>query len=249
VAAFGVVEASLDAIAELRKNPGRWARGTESVGSHLKLVDEQAVLATAAVLRAIEQANWHERSFANWGILSAPCFFGRVRGSAVIQRYLRLGARAMPPLAIPTLSLHSISGTLSQILQATGPNFGLSGERTHISEALLTALVVPQFHGVAGFWVVLTGWEPEPIPEENGRPRNPITGYGVALALVESASAWGATLQYKPADSEEPANITSIREVANFLQTSAPGESWGCPVLGGGRVVIRRSSEVQRQVA
>ncbi len=240
IAAFGVVDASLEELTQLRKNPGDWSAGGESPATHLKLVDEQAVLATVALLRAIDGASWRDKSFADWAVISAPRFPGRVRGAAGIARYLKLGPRALSPLIIPTLSLHSVSSVVSMILQSHGANFGTSGDRFHVSEALLMGFSVQHSGRTPGAWVVLTGFEPEPQLDANGRIVNTVQGYGIAMALVdETAVEPGIRLTYDPKTLQNRSAPITISELAGALRDPEKFERWNCPVEGGGVLTLK----------
>ncbi len=242
VAALGIVEASPELLADLRKNPGNWSAGGEPPASHLKLVDEQAVLGTVAVLRAVNGASWQDRSFAEWSVVAAPRFLGRMRGTAAFARFLNLGPRSLSPIHIPTLSLHSISGVISLILQSRGSNFGAGGDRAHVSEALLTGLAIQHGSKLPGVWVILTGWEPESIPDDNGRSTNPILGYGIAMALVdESSTEPGIRLQYDPTPVHNAFVPISIGDLAGKLRDPQTMDAWNCRVKGGGIITLLRS--------
>jgi hypothetical protein len=229
-------------LVDLRTNPGNWSAGSESPASHLKLVDEQAVLATVALLRAVNGASWQDRSFTEWAVVAAPKFLGRMRGTAAFARFLRLGPRSMSPILIPTLSLHSISGVISLILQSRGSNFGAGGDRSHVSEGLLTGLAFQHGRKLPGVWVILTGWEPESIPDDNGRSTNSILGYGIAMALVdESSTEPGMRLHYDPTPVHNTFVPISIGDLAGKLRDPQPMNAWNCPVKGGGIITLARS--------
>jgi hypothetical protein len=78
------------------------------------------------------------------------------------------------------------------VLKINGPNFGVSGGRHAADEALLVAATLLAGDRVPGVWLVLTGYDPEPIPEKsgegpaksNGRPAPVPVCRALALALV-----------------------------------------------------------------
>ena len=100
VGAFAVVRAPRDAFAALRKRPGPDVGKTLSSGL-LRQADEQAVAATAAVFHAVHNFNLQEVSFADWGVVGAPCLLGRTTSAAVLDKFRRLGPRAFRPLSVP----------------------------------------------------------------------------------------------------------------------------------------------------
>jgi hypothetical protein len=164
----------------------------------------------AAVLQAIHAHGLGAMRFTEWGVLAAPRFFGRVMLAHILLRYQAEGAWGMSPHVIPHRSLHSMSGTVSQALRIHGPNFGVGGGPGGVLEALRCATAMLHGDKVPGVWVVLTGWDPEPIPD--GTPVVP-TGsecIGVALALTEARPGWrGARLclvsaEQSPAETTKP---------------------------------------------
>src|SRR5205823_2480660 len=83
---------------------------------------------------------WHDRSFAEWGLIAAPRFLGRIIAAGAMARFKTQGVPGMSPLIIPTLSLHAVAGSLSLALQTHGFNYGVGGGHGHLAEALLTGL-------------------------------------------------------------------------------------------------------------
>src|SRR5438067_465552 len=84
-----------------------------------------------------------------------------------------ISQRALPGLSphfIPHRSQHAISGTISQALKIHGPNFGAGGGPGAAAEALLAGAVLLEGSRLPGVWVVLTGWDPEYVPDPEGRP-------------------------------------------------------------------------------
>ncbi|HND51721.1 MAG TPA: beta-ketoacyl synthase N-terminal-like domain-containing protein [Pirellulaceae bacterium] len=171
------------------------SRGGRALTSTLKLVDEQTVVAVTTILRAIEEAGWQNRSFSDWGVISAPRYFGRDRLASGYERYQRSAVRGMSPLLIPNAMLNAVSGTASVALGTHGMNFGVGGSSGQLHDLLLVGASLLQMKQMAGLWMVLSQWDPEPHPgEANSSPSpQPSMGYGIALALVppgaESARA------------------------------------------------------------
>src|SRR5262249_9693054 len=132
-------------------------------------------------------------------------FLGRASTAAVIQRFAQEGAWGVSPHHIPHRSLHSLSGTVSQALEIHGPNYGVGGGPNSAAEVLLAAAAMLADRKVPGVWVVLTGWDPELVPENplapvpDGAAAIPECG-AVALALAPISSRWeGPRLQVNPA--------------------------------------------------
>jgi hypothetical protein len=183
VLAHGTVRVAADAVAPLRQKPGPGA-GEGLPASFLKHADEQSVVGLAAVLQAIDRHGLRTTPFTDWGVLAAPRFVGRMALAVAIRRYAAEGAWGISPHLIPHRSLHALSGTVSQALKVHGPNFGVGGGPTAAGECLLTAAALLGTRPLPGVWVVLTGWDPEPVPDADGKFTTPSVCTGVALALT-----------------------------------------------------------------
>lgn len=182
VAASAVLRADAAAIALWRKQPIELG-GQKLSASFLKNADDQAVLAVRAVLKVIDHECWHERSFADWGVLAAPQLFGRISIASTIERFRAEGAWGVSPHLIPNQSIHAISGTISQALKIHGPNFGVCGGPNSGPDAFLIALAMLSDGALPGLWLVLTGHEREWIPAP-GQSETPPTCHGIAMALM-----------------------------------------------------------------
>jgi hypothetical protein len=125
----------------------------------------------AALFQAIDRHGLADIQFTDWGVLAAPRYLGRLTTSLAFQRFAAEGAWGISPHLIPHRTLHAISGTISQALQIHGPNLGVGGgpkadiEVMHVAAAFLADAKLP------GLWVVISGWNPEPIP--HGAPAAP----------------------------------------------------------------------------
>jgi hypothetical protein len=183
VAADAVVRASLESLAELRRNPGP-VPGEPPPASLLKHADEQTVAGLCAVYQAIAKAGWQTTCFRDWGVVAAPRFLGRPAMAAALQRFAAEGAWGVSPHLIPHRSLHSVSGTVSQALKIHGPNFGVGGGPGGTNEALLAATALLERKQLPGVWVVLTCLSPESPPDEAGRMPPGTQAIGLALALT-----------------------------------------------------------------
>ena len=234
VRAFGAARASLDGIAALRKAPGPPLR-EPLPASLLKHADEQSVVGLAAVAHAIHDCGLRERTFADWGVLGAPRFPGRLCVREQFLRFRQEGALGVSPHIIPHRSTHSLSGTLSLALQMRGTNFGVGGGEGALVEGLLAGLAVITEGRLPGLWLVLTEWDPEPVP---GRPRS-ATGavcHAVALALAATLpDDPGPRLRLVPAGTGGAA-LPAVSSLADFLMTGrgpARPRSWTCPLEWG----------------
>jgi hypothetical protein len=239
LAAFGSVEATPDLLPAWRKDPRLPA-------NLLKYADDQTVVALAAVLRAVSDYRLTGCDFREWAVVAAPRFLGRVSFAAATDKFLRKGARAVSPLIVPFLSLHAVSGAVSQALQCHGPNVGVGGGERGLDQALLTGLVVAAEHRPPGLWLVLSEWDPEPVADEKGRPVVPTRCRALALALVPAAAELGLRLRWAPASNGRPSAspggpTPSMAGLADFLARRCgpnPPRRWGCPLSWGGSLEL-----------
>jgi hypothetical protein len=188
ILAHGCVWATAAAMPGLRQKPGP-TPGEPLPTSFLKQADEQTVVGLASVLQAIQTHGLSSAVFTDWAVLAAPRFLGRVTLASALQRFAAEGAWGVSPHLIPHRSLHSMSGTVSQALRIHGPNFGVGGGPGGVLETLLCAGAILDGHKVPGVWVVLTGWDPEPVPDDkNASPECHCVG--LCLALVGARPGW-----------------------------------------------------------
>ncbi len=191
VAAHAAVRATPEALAQWRKQPPPIA-GTPVPASFVKHSEEQTLAALAALHAAITRAGWTGRSFADWGVVAASNFFGRGGTAHTVQRYAQEGAWGVSPHLIPHQSLHAVSGTLSQLLKMHGPNFGIGGGPEACNDAFLIAGALVAEGTLPGLWLLLTGYDRELLPLENGKTADvvarPALCEAVALALVSGAA-------------------------------------------------------------
>lgn len=239
-------------IAAHRKVPGPLGRRTLAP-SLLKHADHQTVVAIVAVLRAVHDAGWAERSFAEWGVIAAPRFLGRVPGAAAMQKFKAQGVPSMSPLIIPTLSLHSTAASVSLALKTQGFSYGVGGGHGHLAEALLCALAAAEDNGVPGVWVVVTQFSPEPIPDAAGNSRNPCVAYAAALAISAwgadqsrfqlrldgaACSAAGAGDERVVAGDEPPSGLVALAEFLTAPVAVLRPRRWSCPLPSSGALEI-----------
>lgn len=222
VSAFGVVQATVEEIAALRKQPGAVPR-KPIPASLLRHADEQTVVGLAALLRAIHDFDWQQRDFQDWAVLGAPRYLGRITMAVGIAQYPETGPRGVSPLIIPNCSLHALAATISLALGIHGPAFGVGGGPGSAAEGLLAAFTVQQEQRCPGVWLVLTGWEPELLLDKSGRSAAPAVCHGIALALTspEAASARWHLRRTTATSGAKPV----LSDLARFLNGQAPSPS------------------------
>jgi hypothetical protein len=244
VAGLGVAQATQATLPALRQKPGR-VGGAPLPASFLKHADDQTVVGISAVLRALEMEGLAETSFHDWGVVAASRFMGRTAVAGALLKFKIEGAWGLSPHLIPHRSLHALSGTISQALKLHGPNFGSGGA----ADALLTAAALLAGGDLPGVWVVLTGWEPEPITDAKGVLLTPdCVCQAIALALVPLASGGPRlSLRVLPAGTDPRRNghggfgLLSLESMARVLaEPGGPAASvvWQLPF--GGRVELER---------
>src|SRR5262245_14022081 len=186
LAAWGVAEADLPAMTALRKNLPAWS-APQAAGHFLKHADEQTVMAVQAVDRAIREQHLDVREQANWPIVAAPRFPGRLAGVDSLKRFTSGGGPALSPHLIAQHSLHSVSGAQSVLIGSRAQNLGVGGGADSLREGLLTGLTMARPRGASGAWLVLTAFSPEPVMADDGTIQNRPVCQAVALALSFAA--------------------------------------------------------------
>jgi hypothetical protein len=253
VAGFGALSVTPAMVPVLRQKPGP-PMGEPLPPAFLKHADEQTVAGLAAVYQAIHNHGLHRTQFTDWGILAAPRFLGRCSLAVALHRFQIEGAWGISPHLIPHHSLHSVSGTVSQALRVHGPNFGVSGGPSAADEAFLVAGGLLAGDRVPGVWLVLTGFDPEAVPEppstppQNGHPKlvSAIASVALALTLARPGScglglsiAAGPSLEVGGRENlgtAEPA----FRLEALLAALSEPDPAGAWRLHCGGRVELKR---------
>jgi hypothetical protein len=164
VIAWGSHRSSAADLPALRKSPG--TLGVEPLPNGLlRHVDEQTVVAVAAVLEAIRASGMGPSGFGRWSVLAAPRFLGRAKFEKAFPQYREEGGWGVSPHLVPGHSLHSPSGTISQVLHAHGPNLGIGGTPGGERQALLVAATWLDAGWSEGVWLVVTSRDPEATGE------------------------------------------------------------------------------------
>ncbi len=239
VAAHAALRADADALARWRKRP----EGARPLApALLKHADDQTVPGIGAVLRAIDQCGWAERSFADWGAVAGSNFFGRAGIAQTVQRYAQEGPWGVSPHLIPQQSLHAAAGTVSLVLGIHGPNFGVGGGPDAAPDAFLLAAALLADGRLPGLWLLLTGHEREFVPGEIGAaaPDSPQC-LAVALALVpETAGPAGLRLRIDPFADRDDGSAAPEFRLSEWVDAQLPHGAWR---LGGaGRIELVSSA-------
>ena len=164
IRAHAVVRASPRRLEALRRDPGIDLRP-----ALLRHADDQSVLGLAAVLAAMRAGKLTAETCSSWGILAAPRYLGRTVLTAAIPRFVAEGAWAVSPHLVPQQSTHAVAGVISQLLAMRGPSLGIGGGPGAGVEAALASAAWLQIESIPGLWLVMTGWNQEPAPDEQGQ--------------------------------------------------------------------------------
>lgn len=245
LAGFATARAHANELAALRKNPGLPA-GKVLPPGFLKNSDDQTVLGLAAVSRAMISLDRPMDSYQQWGVVAAPNFFGRFGTLQSFLNFRKDGAWGISPHLIPHHSLHAVSGTLSQALQIHGPNFGISGGPKAVAEAFLVAATMISENNLPGLWVVLSGHEPECVPQETDE-QTPTSCLAAALALESLIDANSATsLEISGADNALDGDWPefALADFLTALEAKVPIGRWMLP--GCGSVILRGGDEEEQ---
>jgi hypothetical protein len=198
VASHALVEATLAEMPGLRD--GSVPEGVSALPPrYLRHCDEQTVVGLRAVLAAIDAFPEPRPSFADYGVVAAPCQAGRIATAQSLAMLRTAGGVAVSPHIVPQCSLHSVAGAVSVALGMHGPNIGVSGGQHAVSEGLFTSLsLLAADASLPGVWLVISGWSQEPSLDANGKPApsfNGAAGAGPicrALAMALTADAHAA---------------------------------------------------------
>ena len=259
VASHALVEATLAEIPGLRD-----CAVPEGISAlpprFLRHCDEQTVVGMRAVLAAIATYPEPRPSFAEYGVVAAPCQAGRIATAQSLAMLRTAGGVAVSPHIVPQCSLHSVAGAVSVALGMHGPNIGVSGGQHAVSEGLFTSLsLLAANASLPGVWLVVSGWTQEPCLDASGKavsstpqyaPSGPICR---ALAVAVTAGAVAAesgrpqlTLHMPPAirvAHSHPHDRTAAEEILAFALALDAGSvaAWThtCPWAAEIRLVPR----------
>jgi hypothetical protein len=216
VAAYGHATVPFAGFDEWRKTNCQ-KRQSAAFTQTCKLGDEQTMVAAEAMFRAIESAGWSGRSMEDWGIVAAPQFLGRLRMWSAIERYRTLEVRGASPRHIPTVSQHAVAGTLSVIFQCRGPCFGAGGSQGSLLDGFVNAASLAAGGIAPGFWLAISQWSPEPLPEASDADNGAARCHAAVLALLPPVVSNGPGDSSGPGGSSDPggsSNPGSSRWVA-----------------------------------
>ena len=170
VASHALVEAAIADIPGLRD--GGVPEGVSALPPRfLRHCDEQTVVGMRAVLAAVATHPEPRPSFAEYGVVAAPCQAGRIATAQSLAMLRTAGGVAVSPHIVPQCSLHSVAGAVSVALGMHGPNIGVSGGRHAVSEGLFASLsLLATNASLPGVWLVVSGWTQEPRLDASGKP-------------------------------------------------------------------------------
>jgi hypothetical protein len=183
-----MVEARLSAIDTLRT--GGWPATAPALPPRfLRHSDEQTVVGMHAVLAAIARYPEPRPSFDLHGVIAASVQAGRISAAQTLVQAAAIGGTAVSTRIVPECSLHSPAGAVSVGLGMHGPNIGVGGGPDALAEGLFTAIawLRPMAAGrmrCDGVWLIVSGWDEEPVLDAAGKPITDPICRAVALSLV-----------------------------------------------------------------
>jgi hypothetical protein len=222
----------------------------------LKQADEQTVVAVAAVHRAVHSHGLDAASCRDWAVLAAPHYMGRSAMAAGLQRYHHEGAWGASPHLPPHRSLHSPSGTISQLFKIHGPNYGVCGGPGCATEVLTAATAMISTGRAPGVWVTLTALDPDLPPDCEGALAPGTHCVALAVALTPPRSE-GPALRLRvvgaaapaPPPTGESAPLLDVFALKGVLDAIVQEKeiSRACfilPLEAGGRLEVERTGRV-----
>jgi hypothetical protein len=215
VAAAAVKRFSCAAFADLRKTLGP-ADGKPLPASFLKQVDDQTLVGLAAVYAALGQAGLASHEVERYGVVAAPRFLGRNLLANALAKFKAEGAWGISPHLPANACLHSLSGAISVALKIHGPNLGVGGGPNALADAFLTSIALCDLHALPGVLLVITSFEPEPIPDAAGQHSQDCTCAALCLMLRSAVPGW---------------NGWSLRLRHELHETASPGSEAKDPPL------------------
>lgn len=239
IVAAGFVSAPMPEVDQWRSPQWADANLSGPLGKVLRNSDEQTIAGVRALLTAMKSLQPAVTSWHDWAIIGCPRFLGRSIICGTISRYFREPKFSISPHIIPNYTLHALSGTISVGLTMHGANFGVGGGPNHIPEGLLTALSVVAERRHPGVWLILSEFNPEPKPDDHGKPQNDVVVHAVAFALQFPADLVAepqATLRLASGASVA-SRTPAVQDIARWW---AHGEDipWLCGYEGLGNVIL-----------
>lgn len=239
VLGWGAVRAWPERLDQYRKQPAPMAPKPFSP-SLLRHSEDQTVAALWATCAAA--ANLGDIAFAGWGVVAGPCLMGRGGQAASLARFAKEGPWGISPHTIPHHSLHAVSGTISQIFQTHGPNFGVGNGPRPSADAWLTAATLLSEGMLPGLWLVIVGHKEEYLPAFAGSPASRVECEAVSLALGPASTGPGTHLRISTEDltgDRDPAFLASLPvfalgDLTDELRRSdaSPAGMWRIPGMG-----------------
>jgi hypothetical protein len=250
--AAAVVHATPEQLSALRRDPG-----VPLPASALRNADEQSVVGLAAVISAMGQANLTKEQCAEWGVVAAPRYLGRLILTAAVRRFKIDGAWCMTPHIVPHQSQHAVAGIISLLLGNRGPCFGVGAGPGGCAEAAQTAATFLDRESVPGVWLVMTGWDPEPVLDEQNKLQADVVCHGLALGLTPAASSHLPRLHVRPSFERakcstvaaDRAWFSAAEEVARMLRTKETSSRSAAALQFADYAWIELPAEVDKNAA
>jgi hypothetical protein len=257
VAAHAQVCVPVTAVADLRGECVSAVASATRAQPHpanlLKHIDEQTVGGIAAVVDAIRNHNLGDVDFTRWAVLGAPRFPGRPIMVPCMKRFFAEGAWGVSPHMIPHRSLHSLSGTISQVFKINGINFGVGCGNSGADEVLFAALALLERSRPPGAWVVVTAQDPECAYDADGNGPPDKRVRALALALTPARPGWRGLRMRLEMDAvgydsdratSTPVDYFRLFAMLEQLGERVPSKSVTCSLQGRARLTLQWAQEM-----
>src|SRR5262249_34990483 len=157
-------------------------------------------------------------------------------------RFLAEGAWGVSPHLVPHRSLHSLSGTISQVLKIHGDNYGVGGGNSAADEVVFAAVALLEPRPNPGVWVVVTAQEPEGVLDADGHGPPDKEVRALALALAPARAGWsGLRLRLEMDRAAPPTPFPDYFQLWAMLEqvgTRESGRPVTRPLLGCARLTL-----------
>jgi len=222
IAALTVVRLSRAELAELRKQANSPTM-LSAPRSLLRHTDDQTIAGITAVSRAIEEFELPRESSSEWGFVGCARLPGRSTFASSLEDFRREGARGTSMQIIPNCSQHSLSGTLSLLLNSRKPNFGVGGGFDCEGAALMAASTLLATARLPMVWCVLAEWTPEPDLLTSAPLEFDAHCIAAAFALVPSVEGCLGRMSLSCCAASTPgaSAVTELPQISKILELVA----------------------------
>ncbi len=242
IVAASYVSAPLTEAEQWRSASWASSESSTALAKLLRNSDEQTIAGMRALTKAMMSISADASVWRDWAVIGCPRFLGRMIICGTVGRYFHDPKYNISPHIIPNYTLHAVSGTMSVGFTLHGANFGVGGGPRHLPEGLLTALSVVSEREHPGVWLIASEFEPEPRPDDQGKPTNDIVVHALALALqfpLDGTAEPQASLRLERGDSGR-GEVPTVRDLGRWWEQSE-ASSWRCRYEALGTLIVDKN--------